>query len=75
MGINKKSQHAKEALIYLNWLAGEKAQVLSANLMPGLYPCANVSTDKIEDALAKGGGLIMQELKEKILQLAGLWKK
>ncbi|MDW7673949.1 MAG: extracellular solute-binding protein [Bacillota bacterium] len=53
VGINKNSEHVDEALIYANWLLSEEAQILTGNLMAGLYPTANVPADKIEDKLAK----------------------
>ena len=53
IGVNKQTKHLKEALTYANWLGGEKAQIMSGNLMAGLYPCANVPADKIENPLAK----------------------
>ncbi|KUO51623.1 MAG: hypothetical protein APF76_13335 [Desulfitibacter sp. BRH_c19] len=53
VGINKNSEHVEEALIYANWLLSEKAQILTGNLMAGLYPTVNVPLDKIEDELAR----------------------
>lgn len=53
LGVNPKSEHVNEALTYINWLAGEKAQILSGNLMAGLFPCAIINTDELTDPLAK----------------------
>lgn len=53
IGINKNSKHIKEAMIYVNWLGSEKAQILTGNLMAGLFPCASIKTDSLEDPLAK----------------------
>ncbi|WP_258360823.1 ABC transporter substrate-binding protein [Moorella sulfitireducens] len=53
IGVNKNSKHIKEAMIYVNWLGGEKAQVLTGNLMAGLFPCASINTGELTDPLAK----------------------
>lgn len=53
IGVSKDTKNLNEALIYINWLMSEKAQIMAGNLMSGLYPCANISNDKIENALAK----------------------
>lgn len=53
IGVNKNSEHLEEVLTYVNWLGSEKAQIMTGNLMPGLYPCANISFDKIENDLAR----------------------
>lgn len=53
VGINKNSEHIEEALIYVNWLLSEEAQILTGNLMAGLYPTANIPGEKIEDPLAR----------------------
>lgn len=53
IGINKNSPHVEEALIYLNWLASEEAQIMTGNLMAGLYPSASVPVEEIEDPLAR----------------------
>ena len=53
IGINKNTKHMKEALIYANWLGSEEAQIMSGNLMAGLFPCANIPANKIESPLAK----------------------
>lgn len=51
IGLNKTSQHKKEALIYMNWLLGDKAQNMIGNMAPGLFPCANVDVTKFTDPL------------------------
>lgn len=53
LGINKNSKNIAAALTYVNWLSSPEAQILTGNLMAGLYPCANIDTSKLTDPLAK----------------------
>lgn len=53
IGINKNSPNIEAALTYVNWLISEKAQILTANLMAGLYPTVNIPGEQIEDPLAR----------------------
>ena len=61
LGLNAASEHKEEALIYINWLMGEKAQIMLGNAAPGLFPCANVDASQLTDPVigemvAFGGG-------------------
>lgn len=38
IGLNKDSKHAKEALIFLQWLTTVESSSLFANLLPGFFP-------------------------------------
>jgi len=51
IGLNAASEHKEEALIYMNWLLSEKAQVLIGNAAPGLFPCANIDVSVLADPL------------------------
>lgn len=49
LGLNAASEHKEEALIYINWLLSEKAQIMLGNAAPGLFPCANVDASQLTD--------------------------
>lgn len=49
LGLNANSEHKEEALIYINWLLSEKAQIMLGNAAPGLFPCANVDAAQLTD--------------------------
>jgi len=49
LGLNAASEHKEEALIYINWLLSEKAQIMLGNAAPGLFPCANVDAAQLTD--------------------------
>lgn len=49
LGLNASSEHKEEALIYINWLLSEKAQIMLGNAAPGLFPCANVDAAQLTD--------------------------
>ncbi|MGI5977478.1 MAG: ABC transporter substrate-binding protein [Candidatus Limivicinus sp.] len=52
LGINAASEHKEEAYTYINWLLGEKGQIMIGNGAPGLFPCAsNVDASKMEDPI------------------------
>ncbi|MDA8335475.1 MAG: extracellular solute-binding protein [Peptococcaceae bacterium] len=53
VGINTKSAHIKQDLVYVNWLASHQAQVMTGNYMPGLFPSASINPDQLTNPLVK----------------------
>ncbi len=53
IGLNAASEHKEEALIYMNWLMSEKGQIMIGDAAPGLFPCADINAEELEDPLVK----------------------
>ena len=52
LGLNAASEHKEEAMTYLTWLLGEKAQIMIGNGAPGLFPCmSNLDMSQMSDPI------------------------